>query len=187
MLSFKKRPALNPSDEIAILESGMQPDASNHRYPMNTQTALFDNWYGDGSEGASPTTDQWQRIFEMPEDDPITLINFFKLNDVANYPTGIDVIDTNVSGEEAFNRYAAVSIPTMERVGGRFLLVGPFAGTFLGIEEDWDLIAIGQYPNLEALISLYSDEHYRGVFVHRTAACRAQKVLIATSPNNPQE
>ena len=141
----------------------------------------FVDWYGNGSDGSCPTAIQWQRIMDLPADAPVTLINFFKLNEVANYPAGFAGMETNVSGQDAFNRYASVSIPTMDKVGGRFLHVGPFAGQFNGEEEDWDIIAIGSYPNRQALLDLYSDEGYRNVFVHRSAACARQKVLMAAS------
>ncbi len=66
----------------------------------------------------------------------------------------------------------------MERVGGSFLHVGPFVGTFIGTDESWDLVAIGAYPNLEAFSALYSDPDYRIAFAHRSAACEQQKVLV---------
>ncbi|MEP0332809.1 MAG: DUF1330 domain-containing protein [Anderseniella sp.] len=141
----------------------------------------FVDWYGNGSDGSCPTMQQWQRILDLPADAAVTLINFFKLNEVADYPGGFAGMETNVSGQDAFNRYASVSIPTMGKVGGRFLHVGPFAGQFIGDEEDWDIIAIGSYPNRQALLDLYSDEGYRSVFVHRSAACARQKVLMAAS------
>ncbi len=141
----------------------------------------FVDWYGNGSDGSCPTNQQWQRILNLPADAPVTLINFFKLNEVADYPAGVAGMETDVSGQDAFNRYASVSIPTMDKVGGRFLHVGPFAGQFIGNEEDWDIIAIGSYPNRQALLDLYSDEGYRNVFVHRSAACARQKVLMAAS------
>tara|TARA_R110000868_G_scaffold194713_1_gene440338 strand:- start:128 stop:586 length:459 start_codon:yes stop_codon:yes gene_type:complete len=133
--------------------------------------------YGRGGDGNSPTADQWARILERPVTDPLTLINFFKFRTRADYGDAVDT-DTSVTGAEAFNRYANVSIPTMERVGGQFLHVGPFAGSFIGADEDWDLVAIGAYPNLEALNALYSDAGYRAAFIHRSAACERQKVLI---------
>lgn len=148
---------------------------------MDYEASLFGNWYGDGQDGASPTIAQWQQILELPEEDPVTLINFFKLAERANYGDESAPFDKNVSGEVAFGRYAEVSIPTMERMGGRFLHVGPFAGMFLGADEDWDIIAIGQYPNLAALTGLYSDAGYRAAFRHRSAACAAQKVLVAVA------
>ena len=46
----------------------------------------------------------------------------------------------------------------MAEAGGEFLFVGPYQGGFLGSEEDWDLVAIGRYPNMQSLIALYADE-----------------------------
>ncbi|MGI9512676.1 MAG: hypothetical protein ACR2OL_07230 [Anderseniella sp.] len=72
-------------------------------------------------------------------------------------------------------------VPTPDRVAGHFLHVGPFAGRFISEEDDWDIIAKGGYPGRQALVDLYSDEGYRHVFVHRTAACVGQKVLMAAA------
>ncbi|MEM9635527.1 MAG: DUF1330 domain-containing protein [Pseudomonadota bacterium] len=141
---------------------------------VNKQVTRFCDWYGDGAAGNSPTPQQWQNILDRPEDKPLTLINFFKLREIADY--GDDA--SELSGQEAFAKYAEVSVPTMERVGGQFLFVGPHQGSFLGNNEDWDLIAIGSYPDLKAFNALYADEGYRGVFHHRTAACAEQKVIV---------
>ena len=142
--------------------------------PIKTKTDLL-AWYGAGEDGSCPTAEQWERLLSRPADRPVTLVNFFKIRGEADYETG----EQGISGQDAFSRYAAISIPTMERVGGKFLYVGPCQGAFLGEEEDWDLIAVGSYPDLEALVALYSDEGYRAVFHHRAAACEKQKVLVA--------
>ncbi len=146
---------------------------------MNANSQQFLEWFGDGSGGSSPTIAQWTNILRLPENEPLTLINFFKLNHRAKYNTPSSTFETDVSGEEAFNRYAEISVPTMERVGGKFHHVGPFSGMFIGEVEHWDIVAIGAYPDLRSLISLYSDEGYQSAFVHRTAACANQKVIIA--------
>ena len=75
----------------------------------------------------------------------------------------------------------AGSIPGMARAGGTFLMVAPFEATLIGPEEDWDLVAVGSYPNLQAFLDLYRDEAYRAAFRHRSAACARQKVLIAAA------
>lgn len=137
--------------------------------------AQFLNWYGDGGSGAAPTAAQWRRLVDWPADTPITLVNLFKFRDTARYEDGRG---DGGSGQDAFARYAEVSMPTMERVGGRFLLVGPYQGPFLGSDEGWDLIAIGQYPTVEACLALYADPEYRVAFHHRTAACARQTVMI---------
>ena len=136
------------------------------------------DWYGEGAGGSAPTAAQWRRVLERPAEGPITLINFFKMRDRAHYPESSDAPDRPGSGEEAFARYAEVSVPSLEKVGGRFLLLAPFEASFLGEEEDWDLVAIGSYPNTHAMLALYEDPDYRAVFFHRVAACARQKVLI---------
>lgn len=134
-------------------------------------------WYGDGSTGFVPRPDQWAYVLDRDADQPLTLINFFKFREVADY----DGKTVRMSGSEAFDQYAAVSVPTMERVGGTFLLVAPFEAALVGKDEDWDLVAIGSYPNQQAFLDLYQDAAYREAFKHRTAACAAQKVLIASA------
>lgn len=76
-------------------------------------------------------------------------------------------------------RYAAVSGPTLEKVGGRFLLSGPFETTLIGDDEDWDLVAIGSYPSREALLALFDDGAYRDAWGHRVAAVERQRVVVA--------
>ena len=134
--------------------------------------------YGTGRDASSPTRAQWERVFARNPEQPITLINFFKLRETALYGSENDL---GGSGQEAFDRYAAVSIPSMEAAGGKFLMVAPFEGTFAGDDRDWDLIAIGSYPDVHALLRLYENPEYQKVFFHRTAACAAQEVLIASA------
>jgi len=158
---------------------------------MNEQVQKLLDWYGDGSDGSCPTPEQWSRILDRPVDRPITLINFFKLREKAHYDTPENTsannasadpgADASASGMDAFNSYASVSMPTMERVGGTFLHAGPYVGTFLGDDENWDIVAIGAYPNLDAFLGLYTDAGYRTAFAHRVAACERQKVMICAS------
>ncbi len=132
------------------------------------------DWYGNGQDGSAPTKEQWRRTLESLTEGPLTLVNLFKLREKAQYS------DTKekVSGQEAFDRYASVSVPAMERAGGAFLYLGPFAGTFLGEDEDWDMVVIGQYPDVSNLLKLFEDPLYRDAFHHRTAACLRQKVYV---------
>lgn len=131
--------------------------------------------YGDGADGNAPTSAQWRRILERDPDSSFSLVNFFKFNVKANYGAN-DA--PPASGNEAFQRYAAVSVPSMHSAGGEFIAVAPFAGSFLGENQDWDLIAIGKYPNLEVFTSLYTNPEYVHAFRHRTAAVARQNVFI---------
>ncbi len=132
----------------------------------------FREWYGD----AGPSRTQWERVLSRPADKALTLVNFFKFRAKAGYPANSG--QAEASGNEAFQRYARVSMPAMQAAGGKFLHVGPFAGSFTGQDEDWDLVAIGAYPDLESFLNLYTNEKYRAAFAHRSAACEREKVVI---------
>lgn len=142
--------------------------SENNDKRIETLVACF----GKQNENNSPSKEQWQNLLKRDEDKPITLVNLFKLNEKATYP------DEDVSGRDAFDRYAKVSVPKVASKGGQFLLVAPFEGMFLGEDEDWDLVAIGSYPNTTALLSLFEDEEYQAVIHHRAAACAEHKVYI---------
>lgn len=132
--------------------------------------------YGDGANADVPRPVQWARILERDENQGFTLINFFKFRHRAQYANH----ESSLTGRQAFDQYAAVSIPAMERAGGQFLLVTPFEGVLIGPDETWDLVAIGSYPDRAAFLALYQDPTYQAAFEHRSAACAAQKVLIVT-------
>ena len=131
--------------------------------------------YGDGADGHAPTPPQWHRILSRDPHNPFSLVNFFKFNETADYR---DENAPEASGKEAFRRYADVSVPSMHKAGGEFLAVAPFSGSLFGQEQDWDLIAIGKYPNLDAFVSLYSNPEYIQAFKHRTAAIAKQVVVV---------
>lgn len=139
-------------------------------------------WYGDGADGAAPTRAQWRALLERPADQPVTVVNFFKLREEAAYSEGMETMSPpGASGKEAFDRYAAVSGPTLEKVGGRFLLLAPFEAALMGAEEDWDLVVVGTYPDSEALLALHEDADYRSVYPHRSAALERQKVFACSA------
>lgn len=135
--------------------------------------------YGEGADSAAPRAAQWQALLARPAAAPVTLINFFKLRAAANYPVRAGV--PACTGQEAFGRYAAVSAPGLEKVGGHFLLLAPFEAAFIGEAEDWDFVAVGSYPDKDAVLALFEDADYRKAWIHRVAACERQKVLICAA------
>lgn len=128
------------------------------------------------AEIGGPDPGQWERILSIPRDRPVSLVNLFAFREVADYG---DSSETSVAGRDAFNTYAAVSAPTLDRVGGRFVHFGSHYGNLLGDDESWDLVVVGEYPNVDALLALHEDPAYREAYRHRLAACARQRVLIS--------
>lgn len=124
-----------------------------------------------------PSKDHWERVLSLRVDQPLSLINLFAFRDVAEYG---DPDEPEVPGRQAFDRYAAVSAPTLASVGGRFVHFGNYRGSLVGDQQPWDLIVIGEYPSVEALVALHENPDYRASYRHRVAACTRQQVLISS-------
>lgn len=135
--------------------------------------------YDHFAKGAGPTKSQWQVLNDLPEDQPITLVNFFRFHARAKYPSSAPKDLRGITGQEAFGHYAAVSVPTLEKVGGRFIFMGTAARAFMGPDEQWDMVVVASYPNAGALSALHSDPAYIEAYSHRVAACEKQRVSIA--------
>lgn len=145
----------------------------NSRSDLSARVGLLRDLYG---EIGGPASGQWDRLLSIPVDRPVSLINLFAFREIASYP---DPQQQSVTGREAFDQYAAVSAPALEGVGGRFLHFGTHQGNLVGDEEIWDLVVVGEYPNVEALVALHENPAYRAAYRHRVAACAVQRVLIS--------
>ncbi len=131
------------------------------------------NLYGEGR--IYPTRDQWQRLLEGDLDQPLTVVNFFKLREIADK----SIIQETMTGEQAFTKYAETSVPKVSQVGGHFLLRGSVEGSFIGEKlENWHIIAIGQYPRRENFLELLIDHDYKKAFQYRQAAVENQNVFF---------
>jgi len=129
--------------------------------------------YGEGKN--YPTRSQWQRLIEGDMSQPLTVVNFFKLRELAD-PA---MIEEAMSGEQAFAKYAETSVPKVSEVGGHFALRGAVEGDFIGEDlENWHIIAIGQYPKREYFLELLSDQDYKKAFKYRQAAIESQNVYF---------
>ncbi len=129
------------------------------------------------ADDGAPTADQWRRLQSTPTDRPVVLINLFSFRDQADY--GDDASGPGGTGQDAFGRYSAVSAPALESVGGRFVHFGHHQTNLVGDDQTWDLVVIGEYPNLDALVALYEDPAYRDAYRHRVAACDRQLVMVS--------
>ena len=138
-------------------------------YSIETLTTL----YGIGTN--YPSQEQWLSLINGQLDAPLTVVNFFKFREVADR----EVIEESMYGNEAFAKYAETSVPKVTEVGGHFVLRGAVEAGFIGDHiEQWDLIAIGQYPQRENFLQLLMDKDYQAAFKYRQAALEKQHVLF---------
>jgi uncharacterized protein (DUF1330 family) len=68
-----------------------------------------------------------------------------------------------------------------EPKGCRFLFVGAVTQMIIGsVEEEWDAVAIVEYPSKEAFVEIVMSPEVQEISIHRSAGLAGQ-LLIATT------
>ena len=127
-----------------------------------------------------PTGDQVRAFRDRATGQPIAMLNMLKFKDKAIYADGPDA---DISGREAYSRYASGFRALMEPRGCRVIYAGVARGFLIGEGEGtWDAIFIFEYPSTQVMLDMFRDETYQGeVQPHRAAALEGQ-LLIECGP-----
>ena len=115
----------------------------------------------------------------LETEGPVSMVNLLKFRDKARYEDGRD---PELSGREAFMRYAREMKKLLEATGGRFVFMGEVRGLLLGsVDELWDEVAIAEYPSARTLIEIASSPAFREIEVHRVAGLAGQLNLTTSA------
>lgn len=129
----------------------------------------------------NPTPESFEEFFGAEEDGPFVMVNLLKFKEKAEYADGADA---DLSGAEAYARYGAGVVNCLSEVGGKPLYSGPVTGLMLGeVEENWDMVALAQYPSLEAMRTMIMSPEYQKISIHRAAGLAGQ-LNIKTKPGS---
>ena len=127
----------------------------------------------------NPSPQRQASFFGGEEDGPFVMINLLKFKEKAEYPDGSDA---DLSGAEAYARYGIAVVKCLTNVGGKPLYSGAVTGLMIGeVEDNWDMVALAQYPSLEAFRNMVMSDEYQAAAVHRLAGLAGQ-VNIKTKP-----
>ena len=109
----------------------------------------------------------------------IAMLNLLKFREKAIYKDGRA---ENISGREAYMRYAAAMSKIVEREGGRMLFSGKIAGLVIGeVGEMWDVAAIMEYPSRAAFQRIVTLPEVAEFSVHREAGIEGQLLIMTES------
>lgn len=112
---------------------------------------------------------------------PIFMLNLLRYNEQANY--GDDAPFAPCSGREAyFQRYVPAFSEVAEGTGIKPFWIGNvLAGIVAPADEQWDDVAIVEYPSFGAFRTLVESEAYKAKADPHRSAALADWRLIATS------
>jgi len=110
---------------------------------------------------------------------PVMMVNLLKFRDKARY---VDGRDSDLSGREAYARYARQMKKLVEESGGRFIFGAEVAGLLLGeVDELWDQVGIVEYSSSKALLAIASSPAFQEIEVHRVAGLAGQLNITTTA------
>ncbi|WP_017931401.1 DUF1330 domain-containing protein [Robiginitomaculum antarcticum] len=121
-----------------------------------------------------PTPAQIEAFLDLPDGQPVFMVNLLKFKDKAEYKDG-----EAVSGKTAYGRYAKgfgdmlaeMSIEGVETV------YGGAANVYLIGNGDWDAVAIVRYPDAKTMFDTVSSAAYRKIHHHRRAGLEGQLLI----------
>lgn len=109
----------------------------------------------------------------------IAMLNLLKFRQKAVYKDGRP---DDISGRDAYMRYAIAMTKIVEREGGRILFTGRIAGLVIGhVEGIWDVAAIMEYPSRAAFQRIVTLPEVQEIGVHREAGLEGQLLIMTES------
>lgn len=123
-----------------------------------------------------PTSQQIQELLAGPADQPVVMLNLLRFNPQADAP------DDDVSGADAFRRYADPMSEFVASRGGHIIWVGRVDSQVIGTGgEGFHMVALVEYPSRQAFLQIATDPHVEAIAVHRTAGLEMQWLLATTA------
>ncbi|MBS0360508.1 MAG: DUF1330 domain-containing protein [Proteobacteria bacterium] len=125
-----------------------------------------------------PTPERAMQFFGGAEDGPFVMVNLLKFHDRARYEDG----DRGLTGEQAYMLYGEGVRKLVEGLGGKVRYQGRVTDLMLGeVEELWDVVALAEYPSLEAFRNMAMSPEMHAIEHHRKAGLKGQ-LNIKTKP-----
>ena len=126
-----------------------------------------------------PTADGIQALTQDASPKKIAMLNLLKFREKAVFKDGRA---DDISGREAYLRYADAMTKIVEREGGRILFTGRIAGVVIGeVEGVWDVAAIMEYPSRAAFQRIVTLPEVAEIGVHREAGLEGQLLIMTES------
>lgn len=129
-----------------------------------------------------PTRALEEALADVPPGTAFRVINFLKFHPVAVYPE--DYSGPRVSGEDAYWKRYIAGMAEISRSAGVCLVHRSKAfGTIAGLPgEDWDEIAIFEWPDVDTMVRLSQHPKFIELSVHRIAATRNLRMVPMANP-----
>jgi len=126
-----------------------------------------------------PTQESGRALFMRGIAGPVVMLNLIRLRGTADYSASPELAPPSpISGQAAFDRYIAHTLPYLNETGGELLLLGRGGAFFIGpTDERWDIAMMVRQSSIQSFIGFASHAEYLKGIGHRTAAIEDSRLL----------
>jgi len=129
-----------------------------------------------------PTQDAGRAFVARQMPGNVVMLNLLRFRDIADYAATPDLMPPfPITGEAAFQRYIAHTLPFLRASGGQIDFLGTGGPWLIGPSgERWDMVMLIRQQNAESFLSFASHRAYLAGLGHRTAALEDSRLLPLT-------
>jgi len=101
----------------------------------------------------TPTPEAVQKMVQAPELGKVVMLNLLK------FKPG--------NGAASYNEYGRQVAKILEKIGARVLFAGQVAQSVIGVNGEWDAIAIVEYPSRRVFLEMGMSAEYQAIHHYR--------------------
>lgn len=120
----------------------------------------------------SPAVEAIQELLANHQ-GPLVMLNLLKFKERSD--------DGKSTGAAAYGRYSQAVTKLLDKRGARIMWIGHPTAVLAGNDDNWDAVALVEYPDKQAFMDMVSSPEYQAVHIHREAGLE-RTVLIACTP-----
>ena len=126
-----------------------------------------------------PTQDSGRAFWQRGIEGPVVMLNLLRFRAVADYSADPELAPAApISGEAAFDRYVAHTLPYLKETGGELMFLGKGGRFLIGpAEERWDLAMLVRQSSVQSFMAFATHAGYLAGLGHRTAALEDSRLL----------
>jgi uncharacterized protein (DUF1330 family) len=116
-----------------------------------------------------PKPEALQRLAQAPESGKVVMLNLLK------FKPG--------NGAASYNEYGREVAKILAKIGARILFSGQVAQSLIGVDGDWDAIAIVEYPSRKVFLDMGMSPEYQAIHHFRDEGLERTE-LYAINPSS---
>jgi uncharacterized protein (DUF1330 family) len=122
-----------------------------------------------------PNKQQFIELMGAPDEGPVVMLNLLKFKEKAEGASS----ESGASGADEYGKYTDQVVQMVEARGGKVIWMGRADQMLIGNpEEDWDSVALVQYPSRKDFVEMVSSPEYESAHEHREGGLE-RTILIA--------